>query len=157
LKLRRITKESQIYALTVGANPTRLKAMTNAAEGASRVRFTKCGLEVTFPSGASLTQLANFLSGQSWMDHPVIDRTGLNGIFDLKLQFAADGPISLVDQGFESGAPPPPPSPSRSVDEPCSGATVFEALQNQLGLKLEKQRAPVEILVIDHWEKPSEN
>jgi uncharacterized protein (TIGR03435 family) len=39
----------------------------------------------------------------------------------------------------------------------CSGPSLFTAIQEQLGLKLESQKAPVEILVIDHVEKPSEN
>jgi uncharacterized protein (TIGR03435 family) len=112
-------------------------------------------LELTFPAGASLTQLASFLSAQTWLEHPVINRTGLSGIFDIQLQFFVDGPVSLVDQGLESGAPPAPPPPIPDV--PCSRATIFDAVRSQLGLKLERQRVPVEMLVIDHWEKPSEN
>jgi uncharacterized protein (TIGR03435 family) len=84
------------------------------------------------------------------MDRPVVNRTGLEGMFDLKLEFSPDGPISLVDQGFESGAPPPPPPP----DVPCSGTSLFDAVQRQLGLRLLSEKAPIENIVIDHWERP---
>jgi uncharacterized protein (TIGR03435 family) len=161
LKLRRETKLSEVYALTATATPSKLREVPEGAEGHSRVAISSCGLELTFPAGASLTQLASFLSAQTWLEHPVINRTGLSGIFDIKLQFFVDGPVSLVDQGLESGAPaPPPPSPSPPPPAPgipCARATIFAAVQNQLGLKLERQRAPVEMFVIDHWEKPSEN
>jgi uncharacterized protein (TIGR03435 family) len=155
LKVHREMKDSQVYALTLTTTPAKLQIIPNGSEGPSRVAMKPCGVELTFPSGASVAQLANFLSGQSWMERPVIDRTKLNGIFDIKLQFSVNGGISLVDQGFESGAPPPPPPPP--PDTPCSRATIFEAVQNQLGLRLEAQRAPVEMLVIDSWEKPTAN
>jgi uncharacterized protein (TIGR03435 family) len=161
LKLRRETKQSEVYALTTTTTPSKLKAMSDGAEGHSRVANSSCGLELEFPAGASLTQLASFLSAQTWLEHPVINRTGLSGIFDIKLQFFVEGPVSLVDQGLESGAPPPPPPPSSpslpAPGTPCVRATIFEAVQRQLGLKLERQRAPVEMVVIEHWEKPSEN
>jgi uncharacterized protein (TIGR03435 family) len=71
---------------------------------------------------------------------PVVDRTGLTGAFDGELTFA---PQPLP------GLPPPPVSPD--------AVSVFTALQEQLGLKLEAGRGPVPVLVIDNAEKPSEN
>jgi uncharacterized protein (TIGR03435 family) len=161
LKLRRETKQSEVYALTTTTATSKLREIPDGAEGHSRVAISSCGLELTFPAGASLTQLASFLSAQTWLEHPVINRTGLDGIFDIKLQFFVDGPVSLVDQALESGAPPPPPPPPSPPPPlpgtPCARATIFAAVQSQLGLKLERQTAPLETLVIDHWEKPSEN
>jgi uncharacterized protein (TIGR03435 family) len=156
LKIHRESKETSVYALTLKNNPTTLKEIPNGAEGPSRIRMNPCGVELTFPAGASLTQLSSFLSGQSWMERPVVDGTNLKGLFDIKLQFTVDGPISLADQGFESGAPPPAPGPTPDAF-PCVRATLFEAVQAQLGLKLESTKAPVEMLVIDHWEPPSQN
>ena len=82
----------------------------------------------------------------SLLGRPVIDRTGLSGNFDIDLEFAPE----LV-QGL-AGAPVDTPPPARS-DLP----SVFTALQEQLGLKLESTRAPVDVLVIDRAERPSEN
>jgi uncharacterized protein (TIGR03435 family) len=67
------------------------------------------------------------------LDHPVLDQTGLTGRYDFKLNWSPD----------ESDA--------------TGGPSIFTAVQEQLGLKLETQTGPVEVLVIDHAEKPSDN
>jgi uncharacterized protein (TIGR03435 family) len=77
------------------------------------------------------------------VDDAVVDKTGLNGNFDLKFEWS---PQHLN--------PPPPPQQSR-LPEP--GATFLQDLNEQLGLTLESQTGPVEVFVIDHVEKPSEN
>jgi uncharacterized protein (TIGR03435 family) len=66
---------------------------------------------------------------------PVVDRTGLGGEFDFQLEFA------------------PPDAPAADSSAP----SVFTAVQEQLGLKLETAKVPAEIVVIDRAEKPSEN
>lgn len=70
----------------------------------------------------------------------VQDRTGLKGMYDIDLQYSPD-----------AGASPDSPQSNPS------GPSLFTALQEQLGLKLESQKGPVEIMVIDHVERPSEN
>jgi len=74
----------------------------------------------------------------------VVDRTGLTGKYDFKLQWTPDTSQAM-----------------RSPDEPpadhASGPSIFSAIQEQLGLRLEASKGPVEILVIDHIEKPSAN
>jgi uncharacterized protein (TIGR03435 family) len=75
------------------------------------------------------------------VDRPVLDRSGLSGTFDLMLQWAPQ-PRDLQPGGFQ-------PDPT--------GPTFLEALKDQLGLKLESQTGPVDVLVIDHLEQPSEN
>lgn len=84
--------------------------------------------------------LASNLSQQ--LGRPVIDETGLNGTYDFVLDYAP-----------EPGTP--------AIDEPAarelSLPSIFTALQEQLGLKLESTKATVEILVIDHAQRPSEN
>jgi uncharacterized protein (TIGR03435 family) len=70
----------------------------------------------------------------------VVDMTGLKGLFDVKLEWTPDG-----------GAVP-------AVLDGASGPSVFTALQEQLGLKLEPRKGPIDVLVIDHAEKtPAEN
>lgn len=84
----------------------------------------------------SMTEFARALSDQ--IRKPVIDVTGLAGHYDIVLNWIAEGP------GY--------------VNDDPGGLTIFGALQKQLGLKLQKGRAPVDILVVDHIEKaPSEN
>jgi uncharacterized protein (TIGR03435 family) len=76
------------------------------------------------------------------MGRTVLDKTGLKGNYDVTLNWAPDdGQPTLLN-----GVPQEETRPS-----------IFTALQEQLGLKLESQKAPVEVLVIDHVERPSEN
>ena len=70
---------------------------------------------------------------------PIIDKTNLTGKFDFKMTFNAR-PLLSADSSKQSAAP-----------------DVFTALQEQLGLKLESARGPVDVLVIDSVQKPTEN
>jgi uncharacterized protein (TIGR03435 family) len=76
---------------------------------------------------------------------PVIDRTGLTGMFDLDLAYATEYPAA--GPGPPNGLPPP------SLDAP----SIFTAVREQLGLRLESTRSPLDVLVVDHAEKPIEN
>ena len=76
------------------------------------------------------------------LDRPILDKTGLTGSFDLTIEFALDAPIKI------NGTTVVP-------DE--SAPTFLEALKEQLGLKLESTKGPVDTIVIDHIEQPSEN
>jgi uncharacterized protein (TIGR03435 family) len=79
----------------------------------------------------------------------ILDKTGLAGIYDIKLEWMPAESQTL--KGIDGDRmPDSPPADS-------SGPSIFTALQEQLGLKLESQKGPVEVLVIDHVEKPSEN
>jgi uncharacterized protein (TIGR03435 family) len=80
----------------------------------------------------------------------VVDKTGLTGKYDVKAQWTPD---QNQLQALAGGAPPGEPVPQFDPN----GPSIFTALQEQLGLKLESQKGPVDILVIDHVEKPSEN
>jgi uncharacterized protein (TIGR03435 family) len=91
---------------------------------------------------ASLTMMLSRLLGRT-----VVDKTGLTGKFDISMEWTPDETQLML---LPSDAPQPPPS-----DVP--GPSIFAALQEQLGLKLESQRGPVEVLMIDRAEKPSEN
>jgi len=82
----------------------------------------------------------------------VVDKTGLTGKYDITLDWTPDlspppaGGAAAAQQG--PGAAPADDSP---------GLSVFTAIEEQLGLKLESQKGPVDVLVIDHAEEPSEN
>jgi uncharacterized protein (TIGR03435 family) len=96
----------------------------------------------------SMTQFVGGLS--NLLGRPVIDKTGFTGTFDLHLEYSPEG--LAMGRG---GMPMPPPPPGAVPD--TSNTTVFTAIQEQLGLRLESQKAPDDTLVIDHAEKATEN
>ena len=78
-----------------------------------------------------------------WLDRLVFDRTGLTGAFEVELQFSSEG---------LPGLPTPPPGVQRP---PNDYPSIFVGVQEQLGLKLESTKGPVDVLVIDHVERPT--
>jgi uncharacterized protein (TIGR03435 family) len=102
----------------------------------------------TSARAVTMAQLATTLS--QFVSRFVIDRTGLSGNFDFDLQWTPDQLPLGPPGGAVPGAPGPPP-----VD--LNGPSIFTALQEQLGLKLEPQRGPVDVLVIDRAEQPTDN
>jgi uncharacterized protein (TIGR03435 family) len=102
------------------------------------------GPTLTYRAGnITMTALASAL--RPFVGREVVDRTGLTGEFDFDLQFSAPPGAGPVDAGNPVAT---------TLDD---AASVFTALQEQLGLKLESTRGPVEVLVIDSAEKPGEN
>jgi uncharacterized protein (TIGR03435 family) len=97
-----------------------------------------------------LSFLASVLSQQ--LGRTVLDQTGLKGNYDVALKWTPE-PGEGMMLGAPGGGPPPDGAPPPDV----SGPSVFTALQEQLGLKLEPTKAPAEVLTIDHVERPSEN
>jgi len=106
-------------------------------------------------SKQTMAQFAEWLVGQ--LDRPVVDQTGLTKNYDITLEYLPEG---LAGRGPMGGMapPPPPPGDGGAPAEPDTAPTLFAALQNQLGLKLEQKKGPVDLLVVDHLEKtPTEN
>lgn len=96
--------------------------------------------------GVELAQLALSLM-QHTGGRPVIDKTGLKGLYDFALKFRSDPALSTNPLGL----PMPPVPPPADLGTP----DIFSALQEQLGLKLENARAPLEVTVIDRIERPT--
>lgn len=90
-----------------------------------------------------MTQFAQSLG--NLVGRVVIDKTGLTGGYDIDVQFTPDR--------LPQGPPPVGGPPIPSVDP--NGPSIFTALQEQLGLKLESARGPVDVLVVDHVEQPT--
>jgi uncharacterized protein (TIGR03435 family) len=88
-------------------------------------------------TNATMADIAEAL-GQGVLSRPVVDQTGLTGRFDLRLAWTPDGP----------------PPVTESAD---AAPDIFTAIQEKLGLKLVSTKAPVDVLVIDHVERPSAN
>jgi uncharacterized protein (TIGR03435 family) len=107
-------------------------------------------------SGAKIP-MAGFVAELSVvLGRPVVDKTGYTGTFDVRLEFSSEGMASYGVGGFGGPVPLPPGVGGDAVD-PDSRPTIFTAVQEQMGLKLESQRGPSETLVIDHIEKPAAN
>jgi len=125
LAVHRENKTIQAYALEIAKKGPK---MEKSEPGESR---TSNGLGLIEARSTTMAGLAQRLGRQ--LDRPVVDRTGLQGGFNFKLEWTPEGA------------------------QPVDGPTIFVAIQQQLGLKLDPQKAPVEVLVIDHAEKPTEN
>jgi uncharacterized protein (TIGR03435 family) len=168
LAFHRESKELPVYVLTVAKNGPKLQqakkddastAMTpppNADRpGGPRVPhrggMMRMGRGQLSGQEVPLQFLAESLSEQ--LGRTVVDKTGLTGAYDFTLMWTPDESQGQMfkgpPDGKEAGDGAPPPE--------TSGPTIFTAIQEQLGLKLESQKGPVEILVIDHVERPSEN
>jgi uncharacterized protein (TIGR03435 family) len=99
--------------------------------------------------GTALATFVQILSNQ--VGRTVLDKTGLKGNYDFKMTFAPDPVLGQKPLGpGDGGADGPTP-----VD--ANGPSIFTALQEQLGLKLDAQKGPVEVVVIDGVQKASEN
>jgi uncharacterized protein (TIGR03435 family) len=160
LMLHRETKESPVYVLMAARGGTKLQP---SIEGSCVPRNSNmqrlaagrnfCGDLSMSPrsvegTAISIQQLTAVLS--QTLQRTVIDKTGLTATFDVHVEWTADQSTpGLTAPGLA------PPGPAPSDDPP--GRSIFTAIQEQLGLKLEPAKAPVEVLVIDRLERPSEN
>jgi uncharacterized protein (TIGR03435 family) len=86
------------------------------------------------------------------LGRPVIDKTGYTSPFDLKLEFSRD----QVTAGLP-GPPMPAGDPGAAPTAENGPPSILRAIQEQLGLKLDSGKGPVDVLVIDHVERPSAN
>lgn len=170
LALHHETKELQGYELVRGKSETKVKPSTEAgpnvdptdapktdasgfpqlsAPGLVMMEGVRGKAVVSFLTARAqpLSALVELLSKEFRL--PVTDKTGLTGKFDFTLEFAPQPP----------GALPPPGSVERLPDAPDeSGPNLMTAVQQQLGLKLEPKKIPVDILIVDKADKiPTEN
>lgn len=136
LRVHQETRESAVYALVIGAKASKLRA-ADSQGGVS------IGAGHLVSSGMPMGLFASLLGTR--LGRTVIDRTNLTGRYSIDLRWTPD-----------PGEPPSGPGDSSSPPDP-SGPSVFTAIQEQLGLKLQSTRGPAEFLVIDHIEKPLGN
>ena len=135
LRFHREMKEMPVYALVVAKNGHKLKNAAPDAPIMMRMSGASKGLEMTVTAG-TISQLVNQFSNANGVDRPVLDRTALSGSYDYKLTWSPY--VGATSNDSEA-------------------VSIFTALQEQLGLRLEPQRALIETLVIDNAEKPTEN
>jgi uncharacterized protein (TIGR03435 family) len=175
LKTHRVSREAPIYALTVAKGGLKLKRFQEGScyvtpqldlNGVSEPpappklppgqKYCEWGggvngnekqthVEINAKGGTIDQFTRSFLYGEEGKQ--VINRTGLQGRFDFHLQFA------MNEQSRQRYAE----ITGLSLSELWTSPSIFEALEEQLGLKLESSKGPVEVLVIDSVQKPSEN
>ena len=162
LVIRRETRELPVYALVVAKNGPKFKDASESdpniidlskrpdlAGRGGRARFTMIRRGRLTAQGGNMTLLVSELS--SFLGRTVVDKTGLTGTYDLKLEWQPDeNQVAMfqalgVPEGF--GAPAADPL----------GPSLFAALEEQLGLRLDSQKGPVEMFAVERIEKPSEN
>lgn len=159
LTLNHATQELPIYVLVVGKNgpkfheseaapPDPPGAANSGPAGPGGQRMVRMSRGEINMSSAPIGMFAGTLSTQ--LGRKVLDETGLKGNYDIALKWTPDSEqrAGAPGDGGDGKATPPPDA---------SGPSIFTALQEQLGLKLESKKGPVETFVIARVEKPSDN
>jgi uncharacterized protein (TIGR03435 family) len=159
LKEHREFRDEPVYFLTVGKDGAKMppgscvpvkkdlpnECYSRKVEGLVQTLDWR-GVGMSAPDGVAYRSFAWQLA----LDRPVIDRTGLKGTFDVHLRWSREpAPAPITSPGQ-------PPAAEPTLTEP-GAPSIFDAVQEQLGLKLEPGRGPVEYMVIDRVEKPNEN
>lgn len=141
LEIHREQKPMTVYALVAAKGGPKLQAASGSGppkcgpgQGAEGQNHMVCA---NF-SMADLTSWLPTRIAPSYIDRPIVDLTGLKGTYDIKLDWVPRPPVGSTDV--------------------AAGATVFDALEKQLGLKLEERKPPMPVIFIDHIERvPAEN
>jgi uncharacterized protein (TIGR03435 family) len=146
MKFHHDKRELSAFVLTVGKDGAKLKvSQPNGNLHGIGIQPAKTGA-MLFANNSPIPAFTSFLQSMM-LDRPVVDQTALTGRYDLTVTFTPD------DSLF-NGQPLGFPKPEDGV-EPAPN--FFEAIQQQLGLKLTAEKTQVDVLAIDHVEKPSAN
>jgi uncharacterized protein (TIGR03435 family) len=151
LQVHHETKEFSVFVLSVGKNGPKLTETAPDPDGYPTganfsMSMNNAGIGRMEAKAATMTSLVNTIARM--IGRPVLDRTGLTGRYDFALEFARDD-----GRGF-AGPPPPNSNPLPSGE---TGVSIFASVQ-QIGLKLDNQKLPLDAIVVDRAEKvASEN
>jgi uncharacterized protein (TIGR03435 family) len=138
LAMHRDTKQLPAYVLMVGKNRPKFEGADADAAALPFKKANKSGGTRIHSEHLTMPQLAEILSRR--LDYPVLDMTGLAGAYRVTLEWAAENEVTK---------PGKPAKPKPDTDRP----SISTALHDQMGLRLQARKAPVEIFVIDHIEK----
>ena len=157
LKFHHETRELPTYALVVAKGGLKMKEAkpgdtypngVKGPDGQSRAGMMMMGRGNLTGQAVPITNLVTMLSNQR-LGRPLYDKTGLAGNYDFDLHWTPDDAPPMAG-GAQAGSPG-----SDAATDP--GPSLFTALQEQLGLRLDPQKGPVDVVVIDHIEQPSAN
>jgi uncharacterized protein (TIGR03435 family) len=143
LKSHEEKRKMAAFALTVGKNGPKMSKTSDASESPNFV----APLGMLDARSSTMGEFVHFLQS-SILGQPVVDNTGLTGRWDFTLKWTPD-----ETQFTGPGMKVPPPA----ADDANGPPPLFTAIQEQLGLKLESQKADVPVLVVDHVDHPSPN
>jgi uncharacterized protein (TIGR03435 family) len=146
LKFHFEKRDLSAYAVRIAKTGAKIIKSQDDPKGLPGWNFgrTAAGTTLTFRN-SPMSQVTAIL--QNFLDQPVVDQSGLSERYDFTLTFTLDAAQSARLGGL----------PAPAADNPDAAPDVFTAFQQQLGLKLESTKAPVDVMVIDKVEKPSEN
>jgi uncharacterized protein (TIGR03435 family) len=153
LKVHRETKEGRVYLLTIAKNGPKLHATkegTCSTQACGKPKIRSGPVVTVEITGSTIANLCTQL-GMA-MDHEVIDRTGLAGRFDIHLEYtpAELQPTFVAGRTVQQ-------QDQIATDDTNAGPSISTALQQQLGLKLETGKGPVQVIVVDQIERPTDN
>ncbi len=137
-------KELSVYALTLAKIGPKMTVDKDDPNGLPMLQFR--GLGDLVAANADMDHFAGLLQ-EAVLDRPVVNQTNLPGKYDFQLKWTPD-PTQFAGLGMK------PPAPTNAPDAPPD---LFGAVQQQLGLKLDSTRAPVNVFVIDHVQQPTAN
>jgi uncharacterized protein (TIGR03435 family) len=138
-------KQLSVYVLSVAKSGPKLTKSAHDPKGLPGIGFRQLG--AMFAVNASMNDFCVLGLQGTVLDRPVLDHTGIDGKFDFTLNWTPD------DSQFTTlGVKVPPPT-----DAANAPPNLYTAVQEQLGLKLEATKAPADVLVVDHAEKPTDN
>ncbi len=154
LVAHRETKDANVYGITIAKGGLKLKVADGDGANAGQVRVRPGRLEL---NGVPISQLAQILSRM--LNRPVVDQTETKDVYNIQLEFT---PEPGMGRGMGMAPPPPgaggPQGHAEGTSTDKEPGSIFTALQEQCGLKLEAKKAPVEMVVVDRMEKtPTEN
>jgi uncharacterized protein (TIGR03435 family) len=161
LKYHHETRELSVYALTVGKSGPKLPA---PREGGCPQGSTQC--DGMFPTASGMSVRGGDMSMPdlvrrlaAMLGRPVLDRTAITTHFAVRLDFAVDDTVGGLTKewGTVQGHREMMAELAGAAGATGAAPSILTALQDQLGLKLESTRGPVEVMVIDRVEKPSAN
>ena len=140
-------QDLSVYAISLASGGLKVKE-TTAAENDPPAFFFRALGDLTVRN-MTMTGFATWMQS-GVMDKPVVDQTGLKGRYDFNLKWTPDE--SQFAQFRTVGSVVPPPT-----DDPNAPPALYTAIQEQVGLKMGPAKAPDDVIVIDHAEKPSAN